>query len=121
MVDDKVTHESDSAVQRAAGRQDPVGVAEQKIREHGSRYIDFVIPGLLGMNLMGSGIWGIGFAIVDARKRRLQTIGTPTLCLAPSLGAPDNYKDALGEWQSVTWLVPGEPRRWSVLIRGGTA
>ncbi len=56
-----------------------------------------------------------------ARKQRLQTIGTPTLCLAPSLAAPDNYKDALGDWQSVTWLVPGEPRRWSVLIRGGTA
>lgn len=69
----------DDAVQRAAGRQDPVGVAEQKVREHGSRYIDFVIPGLLGMNLMGSGIWGIGFAIVDARKRRLlkRLIATP--------------------------------------------
>ena len=35
----------------------------------GSRYIDFLVPGLLGMNLMGSGIWGIGFAIVDARRR----------------------------------------------------
>lgn len=56
-----------------------------------------------------------------ARRQRLQTIGLPTLCLAPALGAPDTYKDALGEWQSVTWLVPGEPRRWSVLIRGGTA
>lgn len=56
-----------------------------------------------------------------ARKVRLQKIGSPTLCLAPALGAPDNYKDALGEWQSMTWLVPGEPRRWSVTIRGGTA
>lgn len=56
-----------------------------------------------------------------ARTQRLQKIGTPTLCLAPSLGAPDNYKDALGDWQSMTWLVPGEPRRWTVTIRGGTA
>ncbi|MGK2960986.1 MAG: ABC transporter permease [Gemmatimonadaceae bacterium] len=61
----------DHALQRAAGRTDPVRVAERKITERGSRYIDFVIPGLLGMNLMGSGIWGIGFAIVDSRSKRL--------------------------------------------------
>ena len=70
---------ADAAVQRAAGRHDPVTVADQHIRERGSRYIDFVIPGLLGMNLMGSGIWGIGFAIVDARKKKLlkRLIATP--------------------------------------------
>ena len=69
----------DRAVQRAGGQRDPVAVAETKISERGSRYIDFVVPGLLGMNLMGSGIWGIGFAIVDARKKRLlkRLIATP--------------------------------------------
>jgi ABC-2 type transport system permease protein len=69
----------DDAVQRAAGRRDPVAVGEQHVSEPGSRYIDFVIPGLLGMNLMGSGIWGIGFAIVDARRKRLlkRLIATP--------------------------------------------
>jgi ABC-type multidrug transport system permease subunit len=69
----------DRVVQRAAGRQDPVRVADRTISERGSRYIDFVIPGLLGMNLMGSGIWGIGFSIVDARKRKLlkRLIATP--------------------------------------------
>jgi ABC-type multidrug transport system permease subunit len=41
------------------------------VTERGSRYIDFVLPGLLGMNLMGSGIWGIGFAIVDQRAKKL--------------------------------------------------
>ena len=61
----------DRAVQRAAGRKDPVAVAERKVTERGSRYIDFVLPGLLGMNLMGSGIWGIGFAIVDQRGKKL--------------------------------------------------
>jgi hypothetical protein len=50
-----------------------------------------------------------------------RTSGTPLLALAPSLGAPDSYADALGEWQSITWLVPGEPRRWSLMIRGGAA
>ena len=45
---------ADRAVQRAAGRVDPVATANQFMREPGSRYIDFLIPGLLGMNLMGS-------------------------------------------------------------------
>jgi len=61
----------DRAIQVGAGRADPVRVAERKVTERGSRYIDFVIPGLLGMNLMGSGIWGIGFSIVDSRSKRL--------------------------------------------------
>ena len=69
----------DRVVQRAGGQQDPVPVSETKVSERGSRYIDFVVPGLLGMNLMGSGIWGIGFAIVDARKKKLlkRLIATP--------------------------------------------
>ena len=41
------------------------------VSERGARYVDFVVPGLLGMNLMGSGIWGLGFAIVDARRKHL--------------------------------------------------
>lgn len=59
------------AIQRAAGRVDPVEVATSEVTEHGSRYIDFLIPGLLGMNLMGTGIWGTGFAIVDMRQKKL--------------------------------------------------
>ena len=62
---------ADRAIQIGGGRKDPVRVADMKVSERGSRYIDFVIPGLLGMNLMGSGIWGIGFAIVDSRGKRL--------------------------------------------------
>jgi ABC-2 type transport system permease protein len=61
----------DRAIQVAGGRADPVAVSEMHVTERGSRYIDFVIPGLLGMNLMGSGIWGLGFAIVDSRSKRL--------------------------------------------------
>jgi ABC-type multidrug transport system permease subunit len=70
---------ADNALQRAAGRTDPMAIADSTVREKGSRYIDFVIPGLLGMNLMGSGIWGTGFAIVDARKKKLlkRLIATP--------------------------------------------
>ncbi len=62
---------ADEAVQRAAGRLDPVPATERTVSDAGARYVDFVVPGLLGMNLMGSGIWGLGFAIVDARRKRL--------------------------------------------------
>ena len=66
-------------MQRAAGRTDPVASSDRLVREPGSRYIDFLIPGLLGMNLMGSAIWGMGFAIVDARRKKLmkRLIATP--------------------------------------------
>jgi ABC-type multidrug transport system permease subunit len=67
------------ALQRAAGRADPVPVREALIRERGSRYIDFLIPGLLGMNLMASGIWGLGFTVVDQRRKKLlkRFVATP--------------------------------------------
>jgi ABC-2 type transport system permease protein len=61
----------DDALQRAAGRRNPVETAERPVTETGSRYIDFVIPGLVGLNLMGSGMWGIGFSVVVARTRKL--------------------------------------------------
>jgi ABC-2 type transport system permease protein len=69
----------DQALQRARGRNDAVTVTESLVSERGSRYIDFVLPGLLAMNLMGSGMWGIGFSIVDARKKKLlkRFVATP--------------------------------------------
>ena len=69
----------DDALQRAGGRQDPYEVTDRHLTEKGSRYIDFLIPGLLGMNLMGTGIWGVGFAIVQARQRRVlkRLLATP--------------------------------------------
>ncbi len=70
---------ADQAVQRAAGRVDPVPASDRLVREPGSRYIDFLMPGLLGMNLMGSGIWGLVFTIVDARRKKLmkRLVATP--------------------------------------------
>ena len=62
---------ADRAIQTAAGRRDAVHAWNQQIHEPGARYIDFVVPGLLGMNLMGSAIWGIGFSIVEARQKKL--------------------------------------------------
>jgi len=71
--------EVDDALQVAAGRKDTVPTTAVTSSEPGSRYIDFLIPGLLGMNLMNSGMWGIGFALVDMRQRKLlkRFVGTP--------------------------------------------
>jgi ABC-type multidrug transport system permease subunit len=61
----------DDALQRELGRKDVVDAREQTVTEPGARYIDFLIPGLIGLNLMGSGMWGLGFAVVQARTRKL--------------------------------------------------
>ncbi len=71
--------EVDGALQAAAGRKDVLATSVVVSSEPGSRYIDFLIPGLLGMNLMNSGMWGIGFALVDMRQRKLlkRFVATP--------------------------------------------
>ncbi len=61
----------DGALQRAAGRVDRFTAHDQRVEVVGSRYIDWLIPGLLGMNIMGTGMWSIGFTVVWARNRRL--------------------------------------------------
>jgi len=61
----------DRAIQTAAGRRDAVEAANELEHETGARYIDFVVPGLLGMNLMGSAMWGLVFAIVEGRQKKL--------------------------------------------------
>jgi len=67
------------ALQAGAGRKDELPTSSVASSEPGSRYIDFLIPGLLGMNLMNSGMWGIGFALVDMRQRKLlkRFVATP--------------------------------------------
>ncbi|HJX54829.1 MAG TPA: ABC transporter permease [Polyangia bacterium] len=61
----------DVLLQKAAGRQDPLAVRDREVSEPGSRYIDFLIPGLLAMNLMSGSMWGIGWVIVEMRVRKL--------------------------------------------------
>jgi ABC transporter DrrB family efflux protein len=69
----------DNALQRAAGRRDVFSAAERPIDAVGSRYIDWLVPGLLGLNIMGTGLWGVGFSIVQARTRKLlkRLVATP--------------------------------------------
>ncbi len=61
----------DGALQRAAGRADAFTARNAQMTEPGARYVDFLVPGLLGMNLMGTGMWGIGFSLVVARNGNL--------------------------------------------------
>jgi ABC-type multidrug transport system permease subunit len=71
--------EADDALQAAAGRRDLVVTREERVHEQGARYIDFLIPGLLGMNLMGTGMWSMGFTIANARMKKLlkRLVATP--------------------------------------------
>ncbi len=61
----------DDVLQRGKGRADVVNVGEARVTEPGARYVDFLVPGLIGMNMMGSGLWGLGFTVVIARSRKI--------------------------------------------------
>ncbi len=63
--------EVDAALQRAAGRADPLAPREELVKARGARYIDFLVPGLVGMNLMGTGMWSVGFSLVQQRAGNL--------------------------------------------------
>jgi len=69
----------DDRLQRAEGRTDPTRVADERVTEPGARYIDFLIPGLIGLTLMSSSMWGIGYVIVELRTKKLvkRMLATP--------------------------------------------
>jgi ABC-type multidrug transport system permease subunit len=61
----------DQAIQRAAGVEPRRAVVDRRVTEKGARYIDFLLPGLIGMGIMGTGMWGVGFGIVKTRNQKL--------------------------------------------------
>jgi ABC-2 type transport system permease protein len=67
------------AVQSAGGATRPVAIQHDPERLPGTRYIDWLIPGLVGLNLMSTGMWGIGFGIVHMRQKKQlkRLIATP--------------------------------------------
>jgi ABC-type multidrug transport system permease subunit len=69
----------DDLLERAAGRRDVIGPPEEPVTEPGSRYVDFLVPGLVGVNVMSTGMWGIGYTIVEARSKKLlkRMVATP--------------------------------------------
>jgi ABC transporter DrrB family efflux protein len=58
-------------LERAAGRRDLLAAEDVPQTAPGGRYIDFLIPGLMGLSLMGGGLWGVGFVAVEMRVRKL--------------------------------------------------
>jgi ABC-2 type transport system permease protein len=67
------------AIERMHGRQDLVPVSNETSSAPGGRYIDFLIPGVLGLGLMTSGVWGVGWSVVQMRTRMLvkRLVATP--------------------------------------------
>jgi ABC-type multidrug transport system permease subunit len=94
----------DNALKSAAGRAEPWSAREEPLQVAGSRYVDWLIPGIVGLNIMGTSMWGIGFSIVQARMRKLlkrliaspmrkseyllAQIGGRLVLLAPEAGVP---------------------------------
>jgi len=113
--------EVDAALQRAAGRADRFAADEQKLEVVGSRYIDWLVPGLLGMNIMGTGMWGIGFSIVYARTRKLlkRLAATPMVqshyLLAQMLARLVFLAAEVAALVGFAWVVFSVPVRGSVL------
>jgi ABC transporter DrrB family efflux protein len=69
----------DDLLQRAAGRRDALRPGDERVTEPGARYVDFLVPGLVGMNIMSAGMWGIGWVIVEDRQKKLlrRMVATP--------------------------------------------
>jgi ABC-type multidrug transport system permease subunit len=118
---------ADAALQRAAGRADAFTPARSEVTQAGARYVDFLVPGLLGMNLMGTGMWGIAFSLVVARNGNL---------LKRLIAAPARRSHLLGAQLTsrLIFLIPeagalllfaryalGVPMRGSVLLLAGVA
>jgi len=104
---------ADDAVQRAAGRSDPVAVQDRMLREAGSRYVDFLVPGLVGLGIMSNALWGLGFSIVDARRRHL----TKRL-LATPMPRRDYLLSYLLWRMLILWAEVGVPVGFGVLAFG---
>lgn len=49
----------------------PAVASDRALDERGSRYLDFLFPGLIGLNILGTGVWGVGFAVADLRSKKL--------------------------------------------------
>jgi ABC-type multidrug transport system permease subunit len=112
----------DTALQQAAGRADVFTPGQAELTEPGTRYVDFLVPGLLGMNLMGTGMWGIGFSLVVARQGNLlkRLVAAPArrsyLLAAQLISRLIFLVPEAGALLLFAWLVLGVPVRGSLLL-----
>jgi ABC-type multidrug transport system permease subunit len=110
----------DDALQRAAGRADPVRGRDVPTGEPGGRYVDFLVPGLVGMNLMSAGMWGVGYSLVDMRikkllRRLLATPMRPADFMAAQMATRVAFTFLeVGALLGFAWLALGVPVRGSL-------
>ena len=104
---------ADNALQRAAGRADAVATRAVLVQEPGSRYVDFLVPGLVGLGIMSNAVWGLGFSIVDARRRKL----TKRLMATPMSRV--SYLTSYLVWRMIIlWVEVGLPIGFGALVFG---
>ncbi len=118
---------TDDVLQRGEGRQDAYEPTSSIVTEPGSRYIDFLVPGLVGLGLMSTGLWGIGFALAEMRTKKLikRLVATPmrrsdfllSFLLVRALLLPVELAPLL----AFAWLVFDVGVRGSFLTLGITA
>src|SRR5687768_3808247 len=117
----------DAALQRAAGRSDAFEPVHAELTDPGTRYVDFLVPGLLGMNLMGTGMWGIGFSLVVARNGNLlkRFVAAPVrrshLLAAQIMARLIFLIPEAGALLLFAGLVLGVPMRGSFLVLAGVS
>ena len=114
-------------LQRAAGRGDVFEATRSEVTEPGSRYVDFLVPGLLGMNVMGTGMWGIGFSLVVARNGNLlkRFVAAPVrrshLLAAQLLSRLVFLVPEIAALLLFAWLLLGVPIRGSLALLAAVA
>lgn len=59
------------ALERLDGRRPPAQVAVSHVRGAGTRYIDFLIPGMIGYQLLAHGLFSLGVLLVEMRVGRM--------------------------------------------------
>lgn len=55
------------------------GLGVEPIARQGSRYIDFLLPGLAALSIMNSALWGLGWGTIEMRMKKMlrRMIATP--------------------------------------------
>ena len=102
-----------------------VRIAEDRERRPGGRYIDWVIPGLIGLNLMNTGMWGTGFNIVQMRQKKQlkRLVATPMrrrdFLLAQTLGRLAFLLLEVPPLVLFAWLAFGVEVEGSLLLLSG--
>jgi ABC-type multidrug transport system permease subunit len=122
----------DNLIQRWKGGASAWPTTDHQSSEPGDHYIDFLIPGLTGFNLMSGGLWAVGFVVVDVRVRKLlkRFLATPMRrgdCLLSVVDSrllfllPEMLVLVLAGWLLFGVPVRGDPLMLALVVLVGGA